>query len=240
MDEIRFAKLATHEGSGEPAALAGTHQPRGWTGQTMSRRTLRDSVLVRVSAVLLLGVGTGAATSLLQTDLDFPWLALVNAASPWLTVMFVAGALWPRPSRAAAAGLATGLLELIGYYATSAAKGYAAGDHAILLFWAACALAGGPLFGVAGSTWRQATTRLSSIATATVPAAFLAEAIVVYGLRLHYLSTALLFAACGLVAFALLGLRRRDFRRLSVCLLLILPIAVTAEFVLDRIYRQSF
>jgi hypothetical protein len=239
MDKIRSATLASHRVSGEPAPRPGMHEPGGWTRQTISRRSSRDSVPGRLSAVLLLGLGTGAATSLLQTDLDFPWLGLVNAASPWLTVMFVAGALWPRPSRAAAAGLATGLLELIGYYATSAAKGYAAGNHAILLFWAACALAGGPLFGVAGSTWRRATTRPSSIATAAVPAAFLAEAIVVYGLRLHYLSTALLFAACGFVAFALLGLRRRDYRHLTVCLLLILPIAVTAEFVLERIYRQS-
>jgi hypothetical protein len=47
-------------------------------------------------------------TSLLQKYLDLPWLALVNAASPWLTTAFVAGALQSRLATAAVVGRSSG------------------------------------------------------------------------------------------------------------------------------------
>ena len=63
----------------------------------------------------MLGLLAGAGTSILQKYLGSPWGSLVNAASPWLVVMFAAGALWLRPAAAALAGAAAGLAELAGY-----------------------------------------------------------------------------------------------------------------------------
>ena len=70
---------------------------------------------VRVAMVIVVGLGVGAITSVLQGRVQFPWLSLVDAASPWLTPMFVLGILWRRSSPAAVASLATGLCELVGY-----------------------------------------------------------------------------------------------------------------------------
>ena len=90
-----------------------------------------------------------------------------------------------RPAAAAAAGLVTGLLELAGYYLTAAARGYPAGGS-ILVFWAACAVVGGPLFGAAGWVWWRRPAPVSGLGASALPAAFLAEAAVAYAWRLHY------------------------------------------------------
>ena len=52
---------------------------------------------------------------------------------------------------AAAAGMAVCLFELVGYYATAQARGYSTSES-ILVFWTACALVGGPIFGLSGSS----------------------------------------------------------------------------------------
>jgi hypothetical protein len=136
--------------------------------------------------------------------------------------MFAAGAVWPRPRGAALAGAATGVLELVGYYLTAVARGYSAG-HGIVLFWAACAVIGSPLFGAAGWAWWRGPGRLASLGAAAVPAAFLAEAAVGYAWRLHYWSSALLFAVVAAAAFVLAGLRVRQDVRLALWVLALLP-----------------
>jgi hypothetical protein len=198
------------------------------------------SAISRVAVVVGLGLVTGAVTSVLQKYLGFPWLSLVNAASPWLAPAFVAGALQRRPGVAAVAGLGTCLFELLGYYLTTAVRGYyASGGHGILLFWTACAVVGGPVFGSAGSLWRQAPARLRGLGTSVLTAAFLAEALVAYAWRLHYWSSAVLFAVVGVVLFAVLGRRERHLpaaRWLGATL----PLGVLAELLLGLVYGRSF
>jgi hypothetical protein len=202
-------------------------------------RAAVPSLAVRVLVAAAAGLATGAVTSLLQKYLGSPWLSLVNSASPWLAVMFAAGALWPRPRGAALAGGATGLLELAGYYLIAAARGYPAG-HGIVVFWAACAVIGGPLFGAAGWAWWRAPGRPASLGAAAVPAAFLAEAAVGYAWRLHYWSSALLFTIVAVVAFVLAGLRGHQHARLVLWVLALLPAGLAAELVLGLAYHQSF
>jgi hypothetical protein len=198
-----------------------------------------SSLAVRVAIVVVVGLGVGAITSILQNYLDSPWDSLVNAASPWLTPMFFLGALWRRPRTAALAGLATGLLELVGYYATASIRGHPAG-HAILLFWGLCALVGGPVFGAAGWAWWNRRDWRGALGSSVLPAAFLAEAVVAYGIRLHYGSSAILFAALGVGAAVALGLLRHQPRPLVKWLLLTFPIGVAGEFILGVVYNQSF
>jgi Family of unknown function (DUF6518) len=202
-------------------------------------RAAAPFLAVRVLTAAAAGLAAGAVTSLLQKYLGAPWLSLVNSASPWLTVMFAAGALWPGPRGAALAGAATGLLELAGYYLTAAARGYSAG-HGIVVFWAACAVIGGPLFGAAGWAWWRARGRLSRLGAAAVPTAFLAEAAVGYAWRLHYWSSALLFTIVAVVVFVLAGLRGHQHARLVLWVLALLPAGLAAELVLGLAYNQSF
>ncbi|HEY6538215.1 MAG TPA: DUF6518 family protein [Candidatus Dormibacteraeota bacterium] len=193
----------------------------------------------RLGALVLVGLGVGVATALLQGQLGQPWLSLVNAASPWLAPMFILGTLWQRPTRAALAGVATGLLELLGYFVTAAAHGYTPADHTSLLFWAVCALIGGPIFGTAGWLWWRRNRLLSALGGACLPAAFFAEGGVVYGWELHYDSTALLFFALGLVLLAVLGLRGWQHRLIGLWLLVALPAGVAAELLLGLVYSQA-
>ena len=192
-----------------------------------------------MAAVLVIGLLVGAGTSILQKYLGSPWDALVNAASPWLVPMFAAGVAWARPPAAALAGAAAGLAELAGYYLTAAARGYPAGPG-ILLFWAACALLGGPLFGAAGWAWWRGPAPLSGLGTAALPAAFLAEAAVAYGWRLHYWSSAVLFAVLGVAVFVLASLHRRQYAAAARWLLAAFPAGGAAELLLGLIYSQSF
>jgi hypothetical protein len=194
---------------------------------------------VRCAIVLIVGLGVGAITSVLQGHVRFPWLSLVDAASPWLTPMFVVGVLWSRSSAAALAGLTTGLAELIGYYATAAARGYTPGG-AIVVFWALCALVGGPVFGWAGWEWWNGGGRNQALGASVLPAAFFAEAVVVYAVRLNYWSSAVLFALIGAAAVVLLGLAHRQYARLLKWLLLTFPLGVVAELILGLVYNQSF
>lgn len=197
---------------------------------------------VRFGAPLVVGLAIGAATSALQKYLDFPWLALVNAASPWLAPAFAVGALWRRPVPAAVAGLATCLFELTGYYLTAAARGFygEGGVGGIVLFWAACGLIGGPIFGAAGWAWRHGDGRLRGLGPAVLAGAFVAEAAISYGWRLHYTSSAILFAVIGIALFAWLGTRGRQLTPAFRWLAVVLPAGVLAELVVGVVYNQSF
>ncbi len=206
-------------------------------GEQASRRPASPPLAARIAAVILLGLVAGAATSILQKYLGSPWLSLVNSASPWLAVMFAAGSLWSRPAAAALAGTATGLLELAGYYLTAAARGYPAGG--IMLLWAACAVIGGPLSGAAGWAWWCGPARLSGLGTAALPAAFLAEAAVAYAWRLHYWSSAILFAVVGAGVFVLAGRHRRQYAPAARWLPGVFAAGAAAELVLGLIYSQS-
>jgi Family of unknown function (DUF6518) len=193
----------------------------------------------RVAIVVSVGLAVGALTSVLQTYLNSPWLSLVNAASPWLTFAFLLGALSRGPLEAALAGVATGLLELVGYYVTANARGYPAGGG-IVVFWAACAFVGGPVFGAAGWAWWRDHRRFDNLGAAVLPAAFFAEAAISYGVRLHYASSAVLFAALGALAFGILGLGRHRHLGIARWLLVTVPVAMLGELILGLVYRQAF
>jgi hypothetical protein len=149
-----------------------------------------------VLLALAIGVAVGVLTSLAQAHLDFPWLALVNAASPWLTTAFVAGALQPRLPTAMVVGLAATLLQVVAYYVTADMRGFGVSMNYVAL-WLVCAVVGGPIFGAAGHVWWRAAP--AGVGAALLVAAYASEAVVSYHLRLGYTSTALLFGVIALV-----------------------------------------
>jgi hypothetical protein len=182
-----------------------------------------------------LGIAVGVLTSFGQTHLGTPFLALVNSAAPWLVAPFLVGALCRRVSTAALAGLSTCTLQLLAYYVTAHARGFAAGE-AIVVFWLVCALLGGPLFGAAGYLWRRARLPLRGLGGTALAAAFLAEGIWAYWHHLHYKSTAVLWLVIAAAMVALFARRPIEFRWLALTFALALP----AEIILTATYTQSF
>ncbi|MCW2945161.1 MAG: hypothetical protein JWR24_1878 [Actinoallomurus sp.] len=96
------------------------------------------------------------------------------------------------------------------------------------------------MFGAAGRLWWRGPGRLRGLGAAVLAAAFLAEAAVSYGWRLHYASSAILFAALGLAVVVLLGFRGRQYPHVGRWLLATIPAAVVAELALGLVYAQSF
>jgi hypothetical protein len=173
----------------------------------------------RLGAVLLalaIGLAVGVTTSLLQAHLDFPWLALVNAASPWLTTAFVAGALQSRLSTAMLVGAAATTLEVVGYYVTADVRGFGVSTSYVVL-WSLCAVVGGPVFGAAGHVWRRAGP--AGLGAALLVAAYASEAVVVYHFRLGYSGAATLFGAVALLLAVGLGRHRSQWSGLARWLL---------------------
>ena len=173
----------------------------------------------RLGAMLLalaVGVVVGVLTSLLQTQLDFPWLALVNASSPWLTTAFVAGALQSRPVTAVLVGVAATTLQVVAYYVTADVRGFGV-SMTYVLVWSLCAVVGGPIFGLAGHVWWRAAP--AGLGAALLVAAYASEAVVAYHFRLGYSSTVWLFGAIAFFLAVGLGRHRRQYPALSLWLL---------------------
>lgn len=186
----------------------------------------------RLGAVVLalaLGVAVGALTSLMQAHLDFPWLALVNAASPWLTTAFVAGALQSRLSVAMMVGVAATLLEVVAYYVTADLRGFGV-SMTYVVVWSLCAVVGGPIFGAAGHVWRAVAP--PGMGAALLVAAYASEAVVAYYFRLGYTSTAWLFGAIALLLAVGLGWHQRQYAALARWLLPSLIAGVAGQFAL--------
>lgn len=179
-----------------------------------------ERVAKRVSAGILIGIVIGVTTSFGQAYLPEPWAALVNSASPWLLGAYAAGAVQVRRGTAVGLGFAACVAELAAYYLTTAARGYPAGESYVV-FWAMCAVAGGPLFGWAGWAWRRGTGWSRVLGASLLPATFLAEAVGSYGMRLHYQSDFLLFLLLGLALLVVAAWPVRRPRPTLACTMLV-------------------
>jgi Family of unknown function (DUF6518) len=190
----------------------------------------------RIAIVVVLGLAVGCLTSFGQGHLPGALDAFVNSASAWLVAPFVVGALMLTRWGAAGAGLTTCSLQLVEYYLTAQLRGHSPGG-AIVAFWAACALLGGPVFGTAGHLWRNPPSRLRGLGAAVLASSFLAEGLWSYLHELHYDATAALWIAIG-ASIAILSARGRltELRWIAVTL----PIGLIGEIALTTIYRQSF
>jgi ABC-type thiamin/hydroxymethylpyrimidine transport system permease subunit len=178
----------------------------------------QDRVLLRplmrpLAVAMMLGLSAGVATSLLQGFFTAPWSALVNAASPWLAVAFLAGALVPRPGLAALAGAVTCTAEVVGYYLTAAARDFPAAGSTIVL-WIVCGIIAGPVLAEAGRLRSEGGMLVRLASSGTLGACFLLEAIR-YATVLHYDSRAALFSlvAVTVVVLGVLMKPTRDRRK---------------------------
>ncbi len=129
------------------------------TGHRLPARTPESAGprrLLLYPCALVIGLLGGALTSFGQGILEGGWHILVNSASTWVLVAFLIGLWVPGRWRSAAlAGLVTEVGLVVGYYATSELRGFAAGMNAVLI-WITAGLAAGPAHGAAGALLRSA------------------------------------------------------------------------------------
>lgn len=108
----------------------------------------------RGGLVAVVGLMVGVLTQLGQGLLPDDVAHVANAISPWLLVAFLLGSRMPDRREAAIAGFGVLAFALVGYYAMVELRfGYGASTSSLVL-WGAGAIVGGPVFGVAGWTWR--------------------------------------------------------------------------------------
>ena len=137
----------------------------------------------RLALVVVAGLATGILTQIGQGALGDDWSQAANAISPWLLVAFLVGSVFPDRRGAAAAGVATLVLALVGYYAMTTIRFGIGGGTSSLVFWGIGALAGGAVFGLAGQAWRNGDDRWRAAAIGLVAAVFVAEGIYQHQIR---------------------------------------------------------
>jgi hypothetical protein len=144
--------------------------------------SLGSRVLGGFGASVLGGAALGALAW--WTDqLGFPWTAYIpaNAIGAWLGLAFVLGA----SARTLPTGALRGLIGLVSavvaYYVLIGVFGdgfRAIGASHAATVWGAVALLAGPVFGLAGATWRHGHGLPRSIAVAVLAASLIAEGVV--------------------------------------------------------------
>jgi len=118
---------------------------------------------------------------------------------------FVAGAAAGVPGwRACAAGAATQVGAVIGYYAYAELMRDGMGDPRWPVFWLVLALMAGPIFGTAGAWWRTGEGRRRLAGPALLGAVFGMDALH-YLFSLHYYREAIGYAVIGALIPVLLG-----------------------------------
>jgi hypothetical protein len=180
------------------------------------------------------GLLPGMLSSIGRAHLDGTLDAFANSTSTWLVAPFLVGTLAATRRGAATAGLVTCAFQLLGYYLIDHLQGIATtGSH--VAFWTACALIGGPAFGLAGQLWRTAVPRLEGLGVAVLAGVFVAEGLYAYVHQLRYYLTGALWIAIG-VTLALLASRGRaeHWRWLG----LTVPLGVAGEVILTALLHR--
>ncbi|AEE47173.1 hypothetical protein Celf_3056 [Cellulomonas fimi ATCC 484] len=223
---------------GARGPLAGVRSVLGVTALAPARPT-DGAVTHTVRVVLLaatLGLAWGAATSFLQTVLPDPVSGLANAVAPWLVVPFVVGARARGDGTAAAAGLLACALQVVGYYVTSDLRGYGVAT-ATVLAWTVTAALGGPLFGIAGRTWLTGEGRRRGLGEALLVGVWFTEAVVGFGVRLHYYDDAVVFALVAALLLLTLGRRPGPLTATLRWLAAVVPAGAVGMLLLDPLLR---
>ena len=147
--------------------------------------------------IVLVGLATGALTQIGQGILPDGWSQAANSISPWLLVAFLLGSRMPDRPWAALAGFGALAFALLGYYGMVQLRFGYGGSTGALILWGIGAMVGGPVFGVAGWTWRFEDGWRRAAAVGLLAAVAIAEG--------GYLIRILPEAAVG-IAFILVGL----------------------------------
>lgn len=141
--------------------------------------------VAEVALAVLVGIGIGALTSVLQGQLG-PMDPLFNSAGSWCVVAALLASRTRRAGLAVLVGVLV-LWSLLGGYLLATELRDLTMSRTFLLFWAACGAVGGPVMGLAGSWLRHHEAWRAALAVAASAGLLLGEA--VYGLTVVVATT---------------------------------------------------
>ncbi|WP_268896008.1 DUF6518 family protein [Goekera deserti] len=168
----------------------------------------------RWAVAVLVGLMVGALTSPAQTLLGSTVLSgLTNAVGPWLVAPFLVAARARTPRAAAWVGVLACVAQVPGYYAVSAARGFAITPVTVAQ-WTLAGVVGGAALGLAGWSWWTPRGRWCGLGAALLVAVWLAEGVVLFGLVLGYTGQALVACGVGVALALLLGRHEQQHRAL--------------------------
>ncbi len=174
------------------------------------------SALRAVMLALGVGISTGALTLVGQRLLPGQWNILANSGAVWLVPAFFVASRMRSLSWAVVAGAGALVATLLGYYASALLSGIPESAYFIAL-WCGVALVAGPLYGAAGSWWRDARRSRRVLATALLGGVFVAEGTYLI-VTLHYYGSGAAMTAAGVIGTAFLARGGKD-RVYSLCTL---------------------
>lgn len=179
------------------------------------------------------GVAVGALSSVGRLRLDGTLDAFANSTSTWLVAPFLVGSMAASRRGAAAVGFATCAAQLVAYYIFDHLQAVGT-TGSLVAFWTACALVGGPVFGLAGRLWRTSPPERKGLGMAILAGVFVAEGLYAYWHQLHHHLTAAVWIGIG-TALALLAGRGSvaQLRWLG----LTIPLGLAGEAVLTSLRR---
>ena len=191
--------------TGARSALNGERmEPRAaYAGNAAPPSALRVAALALVA-----GAATGVLTFVGQRYLPGQWNVLVNSGAIWLVPVFLVASRMGSARWGAAAGLATLAATLLGYYGAAMLSGIPESPF-FLGLWCAVALVAGPLYGAAGSWWRDARRTRRVTAVALLGGVFVAEGSYLI-VALHYHGSGVGMIAAGVLITVALARDRRD------------------------------
>lgn len=190
--------------------------------------------LARAAGIAAAGLAVGALSLAAQANLGNGWSQVGNSGAVWLLAAFVVGALMGSELWAATAGLGTLVGAVIGYYLTAHLVVNAGVDARSVGYWLALAVAGGPVFGLAGRWWRTGRDdRRGAVGSALLGAAFLAEGIYMLTIFWHpQTPVGWIEIVVGIAVPVVLG---RSARERLVALALLLPLAAAGVGVYEAV-----
>ncbi len=204
----------------------------------MSRRpAARNHTVAVVTSVVVVSLGLGVLTAYGQEWLPAEVGSLANSSGSWCLAAFLLAMLASRPRVAAACGVVSLLMLLVGYSVANELRGFAAGTRT-LLFWGTAAVLAGPLLGL-GAYWvRFGRDVLAALGVGALSGVLVGEG--VYGLAYIADTTSppYWWGQIG-VGLTLLGVVvvRRLRRPAAAGLALVVAAATAALFVV--VYSQS-
>ena len=171
-------------------------------------------------AAVIAGLIVGALSALGTAHLDGTPEAFANSISTWLVAPFLVGTLATSRRGAALSGFATCVFQLLGFYAVLPDT-----TASLAAFWFACAVVGGPVFGLAGHQWRTGVAVLGG--------AFIAEGLYAFLIHQHEYLTGVLWIAIGV---GIAACSRPGLRWLG----LTVPLGIAGEVVLTSVLQRYF
>lgn len=182
---------------------------------------------------LIVGVALGVLTLVGQGVLDANWNRLANSGAIWVSGAFIVGSLMPSERSAAAVGLGALIAAVLSYYISARLFAGAGVSASSIAIWLGTAVVGGPVFGLAGRSWRGDRQPQRRLAVAVLAGVYVAEGASTLLRIPNQAAVGWVEIAVGIGVLVALSRSNRDWLLGLVAMLPIVALGVAAYAVID-------